>query len=64
MFTYEERAVLMLSTELLMANEVMEHSSKTDSEALKVNALIIFKNLALLTGSSLDFCFSTLRIAN
>lgn len=61
--TYEDKAVLILRTELLIARAVIEHYRRTDSEALKVKALIIFKNLALFAGYYFDFCFRTFRIA-
>jgi hypothetical protein len=54
----------MLKTELLIARDVIEHSSKTDSEALKVKVLIIFKNFGRFAGYYLAFCFKTFRIAN
>lgn len=43
---------------------MIEHSNNTDSDALKVNAFIIFKNLALLAGYYLAFCFNTFKMAN
>ena len=54
----------MLSTELLIDKEVIEHSKRTDSEALKEKSLTIFKNFAFWLGSSFAFCFKTFKIAN